>query len=118
MSEQNDQKLIPSQGGVFNDLALRIKLIFRLMGDARVSPLLKLLPIGSLLYFLIPDIVLGPIDDVMVVWLGSYLFIELCPPEIVSEHVLKLTGGLPGDWNTPAVDNHNVIEGEFHEPKD
>ena len=49
MSEQKGRKLIPSGGGIFNNLSQRIKLIFRLMGDNRISPFLKLLPIGSAL---------------------------------------------------------------------
>jgi len=118
MSEQNDRKLFPSQGGVFNDLALRIKLILRLMGDSRINPLLKLLPIGSLLYFIVPDILLGPVDDVLVLWLGSYLFVELCPAEIVSEHVLELTGITPGAWHDLDLSKDDVIEGEFHDPKE
>ena len=80
MSENNDRKVVPSSGGVFNDLAIRIKLILRLMGDPRVNPLIKLLPIGAVLYLLFPDIAPGPIDDVAVIWLGSFLFVELCPP--------------------------------------
>lgn len=42
MTDKEDRNIIPSQGGVFNDLTLRVKLILRLMGDSRVSPLLKL----------------------------------------------------------------------------
>jgi hypothetical protein len=103
---------------VFNELALRIKLILRLMGDSRVNPLLKLLPICSLLYFLLPDLVVGPFDDVMVVWLGSYLFIELCPPEIVSEHVSQLTSSVSGNWYDSISAKDDVIEGEFAEHKE
>ena len=72
------------------------------MGDNRVSPLLKLLPIGSALYFIIPDLAIGPMDDVAVVWLGTYLFVELCPPEIVEEHMAALRNqALPGEWHDP-----------------
>jgi len=35
----------------------------------------------------IPDLVLGPVDDMVVIWLGAFLFIELCPAEIVQEHM-------------------------------
>ena len=118
MSDEKDRKIIPSQGGVFNELTLRIKLILRLMGDARVSPLLKLMPVGSLLYFLIPDLVLGPFDDVAVIWLGSYLFIELCPPEVVQEHVQSLTQTITGEWHEPANPQDEVIEGEFREKRE
>ncbi len=124
MSENKDRDLIPSGGGIFNDLATRIKLILRLMGDSRVSPLLKLLPIGSLAYFVIPDIAIGPIDDVAIVWIGSYLFVELCPPNIVQEHMDALQGNvLPGKWPVDSDTmgktsrSDDVIDGEFWEPK-
>ena len=120
MPQEKEHKIIPIKGGgVFNDLTMRIKLIFRLIADPRISPLLKLLPFGSLLYFVIPDLAIGPIDDVAVVWLGTYLFVELCPPEIVQEHMDALKNqpisGSLHDLNEPGGE---VIEGEFWEKKD
>jgi len=115
MPEKNDQKMIPSQGGVFEDLALRVKLIFRLLGDARVNPLLKILPVGSLLYFIIPDLLIGPIDDMAVIWLGSVLFVELCPPEVVNEHARLLSHNIPPEWFEPIKPDEEIIEGEFRE---
>jgi hypothetical protein len=118
MSEDNSQKMVPNPGGVFNDLASRIKLIFRLMSDSRVSPLLKLLPVASVLYFIVPDLAIGPIDDVAVVWLGSYLFVELCPPEVVEEHLAALRSQpLTGEWRDPVPPTGEVIEGEYTEKK-
>lgn len=118
MPENPNRKIVPSSGGIFNDLAARIKLIVRLMGDSRVSPLLKLLPIGSLLYFIIPDIAIGPIDDVAIVWLGSYLFVELCPPEVVEEHMAALRSQpLPGQARDIPGSEDDVIDGEFWENK-
>ena len=112
MTENDDRKVVPSTGGVFNDLANRIKLIMRLMGDPRVHPLVKLLPIGTLLYLLFPDIVPGPIDDVAVIWLGSYLFVELCPPEVVQEHMDALTQVVPGEWHD-VPDQEDVVDAEY-----
>ena len=94
--------MISSKGGVLRDLVLRFKLIVRLMGDKRVNPFLKLLPIASLAYLiwpidLIPGIalpVVGALDDVALVSLGAYLFIEFCPPEVVQEHMQKLTSNM------------------------
>jgi hypothetical protein len=73
--------MVPSQGGgLLYELGVRLKLILRLMGDRRVSPLIKLLPIVALAYWLMPvDLVFGPIDDAVLIWLGSVLFVELCP---------------------------------------
>ena len=118
MSDDKDRKIIPAKGGVFNDLLVRIKLIVRLLGDSRVNPLLKLLPIGALVYFIVPDLVIGPLDDMAVMWLGGYLFIELCPPEIVQEHMQALNQVIPGAWEKPKEVDGDVIEGEFWEKKE
>ena len=37
MPNEKNHNLIPARGGIFNDLALRIKLIMRLIGDPRVE---------------------------------------------------------------------------------
>ncbi len=91
MSDKPNRKItIPQSGGFFQDLTMRIKLILRLLGDGRVNPLLKVLPIGSLVYLVMPDIAPGPIDDAAVIWLATYLFVELCPPAVVEEHLEAL----------------------------
>lgn len=94
--------VVSSGGGVLRDLILRLKLILRLMGDRRVNPFVKLLPIASLAYLiwpidLIPGIalpVVGALDDVALVSLGAYLFIEFCPPDVVEEHMQQLTSNM------------------------
>ena len=48
MAEKDNRNLlIPPQGGMFRDLALRLKLIWNLMTDKRVNIFLKLIPIAS-----------------------------------------------------------------------
>ncbi|MEW6569282.1 MAG: hypothetical protein AB1449_14190 [Chloroflexota bacterium] len=99
MSDNTRHDLVRSPGGgVFHGLALRIKLILRLMADRRVNPLLKLLPLGSLVYLLIPDLVPGPVDDAAMIWLLAYLFVELCPAEVVAEHMQALTSVIDAEW--------------------
>ncbi len=88
----------PEGGGFFQDLSTRAKLILRLLGDRRVNVFLKLLPIGSVVYLLMPDLAPGPIDDAAVIWLGAYLFVELCPPDVVQEHMRALTSVIDGEW--------------------
>src|SRR5512135_605298 len=91
--------IIPPQGGVIRDFVMRVKLILRLMGDKRVNPWLKIIPVAGLAYLIspldiIPDImlpVIGELDDAAVLWLTNYLFVEFCPPEVVAEHVKALT---------------------------
>jgi len=120
MSEKSNRKITISQdGGFIQDLTLRIKLILRLMGDSRVSPLLKLMPIGSLVYLVVPDIAIGPIDDAAVIWLATYLFVELCPPAVVQEHLeaLKATRKVMDSYQeTSQPEVHGeVIDGEIVE---
>ena len=47
-------------------------------------------PIGSFIYLFFPFDLLGPIDDALVIWLGSTLFVELAPPDIVEEYRAQL----------------------------
>jgi hypothetical protein len=120
MPENSNRKITFSQGGsFFQDLGLRIKLIIRLMGDSRVSPLVKLLPIGSLLYFVVPDIAPGPIDDAAVIWLATYLFVELCPPDVVQEHMdaLKATRKVMDNYKETSQSDMQgeIIDGEIVE---
>jgi hypothetical protein len=118
MSEKPDRKIMfPQSGGFFQGLTLRIKLILRLLGDGRVNPLLKLLPIGSLVYLVVPDIAPGPIDDAAVIWLATYLFVELCPPEVVQEHLdgLKATRKVMDSYQetSQTEGQGEIIDGEI-----
>lgn len=115
MSDKDNRTITPRQGGVFNDLLLRIKLIVRLITDPRVHPLLKVVPIVSFVYLLIPDLAPGPIDDVAILWVGFYLFVELCPPHVVEEHMRDLKLTIPGEWRDPEEGDEEIVEGEFKE---
>jgi uncharacterized membrane protein YkvA (DUF1232 family) len=92
--------VVSSGGGVLRDLVLRFKLILRLMGDKRVNPFVKILPLASLAYLIWPiDLIAGipgvsALDDVAIVSLGAYMFIEFCPPDVVQEHMQKLTSNI------------------------
>ncbi len=118
MSENKDRKITLPRGGVLTDLTMRLKLILRLMADRRVNPLLKLLPVGSVVYLLFPDLLPGPIDDVAIIWLSTYLFVELCPPDVVQEHMEALKQTVPGEWHDPREVTGDVIEGQFWEKKE
>ncbi len=118
MSNSKIRDILPSSGkGFFTDLSNRIKLILRLMGDRRVSPLLKLLPIASLAYFIAPDLAPGPIDDAVVIWLGAYLFVELCPPTIVQEHQRDIEHVIPGNVREKEdeIKEENIVDAEYWE---
>jgi uncharacterized membrane protein YkvA (DUF1232 family) len=83
-----------SFGGIIDNL----RLIFRLLKDSRVNSLLKLLPVGALLYLIIPIdfLPINPLEDAVILWLGGTLFIELCPDDIVQEHRLALNRSQSG----------------------
>jgi uncharacterized membrane protein YkvA (DUF1232 family) len=102
--------------GFFGELYNNLKLILRLIRDKRVSFLLKLLPIGALIYLVVPlDVFpINPIDDAMIMWLGGYLFIELCPPDVVKEHLRELRNPVSAD---PTVDMTppDVVDADFKE---
>lgn len=75
----------------------RISLFWRLWRDVRVPVGAKLLLPGLGLYLLspidiIPDFipVLGYLDDVLILLLGLWLFLRLCPRNLLDEHLREL----------------------------
>jgi hypothetical protein len=114
-----NKQITPSDGSFFRDISNQVRLILRLIADPRVHPLVKLLPIGSLIYLIFPDFFpLNPIDDAIVVGLGTYMFIELCPPDVVQEHKDALKQVVPGTWHDIEdkdndMEDSDVVEGEF-----
>ncbi|NPV84458.1 MAG: hypothetical protein HPY45_00430 [Anaerolineae bacterium] len=113
MPTRDNREIIPG-GGFFYDVSLKARLILRLIADRRINPLLKLLPFGSLLYLLFPLDIPGPIDDIPVALIALYLFVELCPPEIVEQHKKQLESIIPGTYRD-VNDENQVIEAEFHD---
>ena len=121
MAERNRSLTTP---GFFQGISNRARLIVRLMGDKRISPLLKLLPIGSLVYLVVPmDLMpIIPVDDAAVLWLGSYMFVELCPQDIVQEHwdqiqkavnVLDPKSDQAARPSAPAAPEADIVDAEF-----
>ncbi len=102
------QPTLPGSG-VLQEIYFRIRLIARLMRDRRVSALLKAIPVAALAYLVWPVDIPGPIDDAGVLWLGSSLFIDLCPQEVVAEHMRALGRG--GQEHA----DENVIDAEFRD---
>ena len=116
MADKKPNKLMVSQGGVLRDFVLRLKLIGRLMGDRRVNFFLKLLPVASIAYLispvdLAPNVVLpviGVLDDAAVLWLGTNLFVELCSPSVVKEHMNELQSNLEDTDDVIDADSTDV----------
>lgn len=92
--------------GFFQDLITRVKLILRLIGDKRINFFLKLLPIAAAIYVISPiDLLpgavfpfIGALDDAVVIWLGTTMFVSLCPDDIVQEHTNALNKVVSGTW--------------------
>lgn len=116
MSADKSRSLWTAKPGFVDGLVMRIKLIMRLMADRRVNPFLKLIPIASLIYLVMPDFP-GPFDDAAVLWLGSYLFVQLCPPAVVEEHLAALKRLNPTEQHVASSrpEEGEVIDAEFRE---
>ena len=77
-----------------------LKLFLRLVKDPRVNIAPKLVVLGVLAYVvlptdLVPDFIpgLGYAGSVVVLLAGLKLFLRLCPPEVVQEHVKSIAAG-------------------------
>jgi hypothetical protein len=92
------QLLSPSRvGGLVTHLPNFARLFYRLMMDRRVSPLAKLVPLVGLLLLLTPPALeldfiplVGELDWLLVILISLKVFIWLCPPEVVREHVTRV----------------------------
>jgi uncharacterized membrane protein YkvA (DUF1232 family) len=81
-------------------LLRQARLVWRLLRDSRVSSWAKSVPFASLIYLLspidlLPDLMLpgfGQLDDLAVILLSIKVFVNLCPPAVVAEHLEQLTG--------------------------
>ena len=74
-----------------------LRLFYGLFKDRRVPTLTKLVPLLAVLWLLSPlgielDVlpVIGEVDAVLVIYFALKLFIWLCPPEVVREHVIRV----------------------------
>jgi uncharacterized membrane protein YkvA (DUF1232 family) len=77
-----------------------LKLFSRLIKDRRVPLTSKLLLVGILAYVilpadLVPDFLIGfgQLDDLAVILGGLRLFLRLCPPQVVQEHLRAISAG-------------------------
>jgi hypothetical protein len=120
MNNKSNRGITPYSGGFLPEIGLRIKLILKLMGDRRVNIFLKVIPVASIVYLVFPDLAIGPVDDALVIWLASYLFVELCPDEVVEEHLKRLHHVvLPGESSpseasvAPVESKDDVVDAEF-----
>lgn len=107
--------------GWIQDIARQARLAWRLFWDQRVPLWTKLIPTAAMAYVLFPfDIIidlvpgLGQLDDIAVLLIGTKLFVELAPPDVVREHLLAL-GARIKEWRVVDEDDGSpvVIEGKY-----
>ena len=89
-----------SDASVLFEIWRSMQLVWRLVLDPRVPFLPKLIVPLVAIYVLspldiVPDVllVLGQLDDIALLFFGTKLFVQLCPPDVVMEHRRALAGG-------------------------
>jgi uncharacterized membrane protein YkvA (DUF1232 family) len=105
-------RLPAPQGNIIQQTLLQLRLIWRLIRDPRILWALKLIPIGGVAYLLFPfdllvDLapVIGQLDDAGIILGSLWLFVEMCPPDIVKEHMDDLTSvTIKGTWKEEKTD--------------
>jgi len=121
--------------GLLAEIARQSRLILRLLGDRRVPVWPKLIIPATFVYIVSPiDLIadpilgLGQIDDIAVLLIGLKLFVELCPTDVVREHLDDLASVIDGsyrvvkeeeeqDEQAPAQGELPAPEGELSPPR-
>lgn len=77
-----------------------VRVFWRLMKDSRVSMLAKLVPVLAFLLMLSPPAIeldlipiVGELGWIVVAIVAFKVFVWLCPPEVVREHVSRIARG-------------------------
>ena len=77
-----------------------VRLFYRLITDERVGGLAKMVPVMGLLLMLTPPAIeldmipiIGELDWLLVGYIALKVFIWLCPPDVVREHVSQIARG-------------------------
>ncbi len=110
MSNQQSQFSGQSRGHFLTEFIKKFRLVFQLMQDPRISLWVKAIPVGCLIYLVVPtDFLFGPIDDAVVIYFGMDLFLNLCPQEVVKEYLEQ------GKTPSAAQDAADVVDVKFKE---
>lgn len=106
--------LPPTSGGRVRDFLNQFRLTWRLIRDPRVRLIYKFIPLGAIVYWLSPlDFAIPLLDDVALLWLGSSIFTELCPPDVVEEHRAALNSG--SRQAQIKIDEGDVMDADYKE---
>jgi uncharacterized membrane protein YkvA (DUF1232 family) len=105
MSEKKSLRDPDETAGLLSEILKQGRLIVRLLGDGRVPIWPKLIIPATAAYIISPiDLLadpmlgLGQLDDIAVFLIGMKLFVELCPTEIVREHLDNLSSVISGSY--------------------
>jgi uncharacterized membrane protein YkvA (DUF1232 family) len=113
--------------GVLGEIVRQARLVFLLLKDGRVPLWPKLIVPGIIAYIISPiDLLadpilgLGQIDDVAVLLIGLKLFVELCPADIVREHLDALSSVVTGTYRVVKEEQgqQGTSQGELPAPGD
>jgi uncharacterized membrane protein YkvA (DUF1232 family) len=123
VSEQPKQrKIVPVNLGILTDVVRQLRLAWRLLIDERVPLWAKTIVPATLIYLIspidfVPDVALGlgQLDDLAALVVGLKLFVDLCPPNLVREHMQNLLG--ESEWqvepNQPESRPPQVIDAPY-----
>lgn len=105
MSEKKSLRDPRETAGLLSETLKQGKLIWRLLTDRRVPVWPKLVIPATIAYILSPiDLLsdpilgLGQLDDIAVLLIGSKLFVELCPKDIVQHHLDDLSSVISASY--------------------
>lgn len=122
--------------GFWREVWQQARLVFYLLSDPEVPFYLKVLPLLAVAYVLfpvdlLPDLapVIGQLDDLTFLLVGSKVFVELAPPQVVARHLQAIRSrdgfGEQDSTETTADDvsdaiiidgEHEVIPGKKNKP--
>lgn len=97
MLERRGEDFPVENAGLLASVIRNLRLIWRLVRDGRVPTWAKAVLVLAIAYLLfpldfLPDYILGlgQLDDVTVLLLGIKLFLSLCPPAVIREHLRQV----------------------------
>ena len=116
MGEERKSIAAPERVGAIAQMIRTLELVWRLLNDARVSLVTKLIIPAALVYVIstidvLPDVILGlgQLDDLGIIALALALFIEFCPRAIVEEH----RRAIAAQADPPQAKPEEVIDGSY-----
>jgi uncharacterized membrane protein YkvA (DUF1232 family) len=122
-----------SDQGFWREVLRQARLAWYLIRSPEVPLYLKVLPVLAVIYVLlptdfIPDVfpVIGQLDDITALLLGTKVFIELAPQDVVARFMRRVRESAPVASDEEQVDDQDqnepedliVIEGDFDVVKD